>query len=152
MDTVILMVDAAPVDAHGEPPTDSEQLPTAAVVKKWTRKDLLDFTLIKDILEDPEDVTIFTHAKIDGEVFLLRDDLRFWNDTCHLPPGPSAKLADLAQRIKNMGKERSRGNAFHLGEVMLSIWALTNRLTPSQSSNGRQRRSSRVSVAPCPCG
>jgi len=107
MDTVILMVDAAPVDAHGEPPTDSEQLPTAAVVKKWTRKDLLDFTLIKDILEDPEDVTIFTHAKIDGRVFLKRgDDECYWMDRCHLPPGPSSNLADLAQRIKNMGKEK----------------------------------------------
>ena len=122
------MPDAPPVTTVGE-------LPPPSVVEQWTRKDLLDFTLIKDILEDPEDVTIFTHAKIDGRVFLLRDDLRFWNDTCHLPPGPSAKLADLAQRIKNMGKERSRGNAFHLGEVMLSIWALTNRLTPSQFSH-----------------
>jgi len=107
---------AAPVDAHGEPPpTDSEQLPTADVVKKWTRKDLLDFTLIKDILEDPEDVATFTHAFIDGQVFLLRgDDEFYWMDRCHLPPGPSSKLADLAQTIKNMGKEKSRGNAFHL--------------------------------------
>ena len=94
------MPDAPPVTTVGE-------LPPPSVVEQWTRKDLLDFTLIKDILEDPEDVTIFTHAKIDGRVFLKRgDDECYWMDRCHLPPGPSSNLADLAQRIKNMGKEK----------------------------------------------
>ena len=44
MATDIPMVDAAPVDAHGEqPPTDSKQLPLAAVVKEWTKAELLSF-------------------------------------------------------------------------------------------------------------
>jgi len=86
MDADIPMDDAALIDAHGEPPpTDSEQLPTAAVVKKWTRKDVLDFTLVKDILEDPEDVTTFTHAKINGVRFLAEGDRPdFWRVACGL--------------------------------------------------------------------
>jgi len=101
---------AAPVDAHGEPPpTDSEQLPTADVVKKWTRKDLLDFTLIKNILEDPEDVTTFTHAKIDGDKFLAEGDRPdFWRVACGMAAGPSSQLSRLVSSIKGPG------NAFHL--------------------------------------
>ena len=133
MDADIPMDDAALVDAHEEPPpTDSEQLPTADVVKKWTRKDLLDFTLIKDILEDPEDVTIFTHAKISGRAFLRDGDVRhYWSQECQLPLGPSGDLAELAQRIKNMGKEKSQGNAFHLGSVEpANTFTVQSPLTP----------------------
>ena len=115
MDTVIPMVDAAPVDAHGEPPTDSEQLPTAAAVKEWTEAELLSFKQLRDILRNDENWKTFEKAQIDGRVFLKRgDDECYWMDRCHLPPGPSSNLADLAQTIKNMGKEKSRGNAFHL--------------------------------------
>jgi len=107
MDTVILMVDAAPVDAHGEPPTDSEQLPTAATVKEWTEAELLSFKQLRDILRNDENRKTFEKAQIDGEVFLqCGEDRRFWTGECNLPLGPSAKLAGLAQRIKNMGKEK----------------------------------------------
>ena len=116
MDADIPMDDAALVEAHGEPPpTDSEQLPTADVVKKWTEAELLSFKQLRDILRNDENRKTFEKAQISGRAFLLRgDDECYWMDRCHLPPGPSAMLADLAQRIKNMGKEKSRGNAFHL--------------------------------------
>jgi len=91
-------------------------LPTPSVVEQWTQKDVLAYTPIKDILEYPEDKATFTRARKDGKAFLLAgDDRRFWTGDCHLPPGTSVRLADLTQRIKNMGKEKSRGNVFHLG-------------------------------------
>ena len=119
------MPDAPPVTTVGE-------LPPPSVVEQWTRKDLLDFTLIKDILEDPEDVTIFTHAKISGRAFLRDGDVRhYWSQECQLPLGPSGDLAELVQRIKNMGKEKSQGNAFHLGSVEpANTFTVQSPLTP----------------------
>jgi len=67
MATDIPMVPAAPVDAHGEqPPTDSEQLPTAAVVKEWTKAELVSFKQLRDILENDEIRKTFKKAPIDG--------------------------------------------------------------------------------------
>jgi len=77
---------------------------------------LFDFVLKQRILGSDEIQTTFQNAWISGKAFLMRgDDLHFWTDVCHLPAGPSVELEGLAQRIKNMGKEESRGNAFHLG-------------------------------------
>ena len=36
-------------------------------------------------------------------------------DGCQLPAGPSGQLADLSAKLNNMGKEKSRDNALHLG-------------------------------------
>jgi len=75
MATDIPMVPAAPVEAHGEQlPTDSEQLPTAAVVKEWTQAELLSFKQLRDILENDEIRKAFTKALIDGQVFVLCGD------------------------------------------------------------------------------
>jgi len=102
-------VQSPPAPWHGE-------LPTSSDVEQWTPEDVLDHPLIKDVFKDPEDGAAFAHAKIDGKAFLLRgEDRRFWTGGCHLPLGPGAKLADLAHRIKNMGKEKWPGIADHLG-------------------------------------
>ena len=107
-------VQSASVSGHGE-------LPTPSVVEQWTRKDVLDYAPIKDILGHPEDWATFTRAKIDGKEFLLRgNDQFYWMNMCQLPAVPSLKLEDLAQRIKNIGKEKRRGNTFHLASDKLT--------------------------------
>jgi len=111
MATDIPMEDAPPVTTVGtlEPPS---------VVEQWTPNDLFDYTPIKKILWNEKNRATFWNAEISGNAFLLRgDDVHFWMDVCQLPAGPSVELADLAQTIKNMGKDESRGNVFHLGSV-----------------------------------
>ena len=77
---------------------------------------MFDYSPIQNILEDDEDRETFNKAKISGSIFLERgNDEDFWFRRCQLPIGPSAALAGLAQTIKNMGKEKSPGNAFLLG-------------------------------------
>jgi len=103
------MEDAPPVTTDG-------RLQPPSVVEGWTPQELFDFVLKQRILGSDEIQTTFQNAWISGKAFLMRgDDLHFWTDVCHLPAGPSVELEGLAQRIKNMGKEESRGNAFHLG-------------------------------------
>jgi hypothetical protein len=92
-----------------------EELPTPAAVERWIEEELLSFIASRNILNDNIRAT-FRYAMVDGEAFLLcGDDRHFWMRDCHLPPGPSVKLADLAQKIKYMGKEKPGGNAFHFG-------------------------------------
>jgi len=67
-------------------------------------------------LDVAEDRATFSKAGISGWAFLRHgDDRGFWLHQCGLPIVPSGDLAELAQTIKNMGKEKSRGNALHLG-------------------------------------
>jgi hypothetical protein len=100
------------------PPATDGELQPPSVVELWTAQKLFERKAIQDILRDDTDRTTFRNARISGKAFLMRgDDLHFWTDVCHLPAGPSVELAGLAQTIKNMGKEESRGNAFHLGSV-----------------------------------
>ena len=104
MDSDIPMVDAAPVAAHGD-------LPTESVVKGWTKEELYRF-ITSQILLDSEDRMIFQRAKVNGKIFLSRGDVDdFWRQ-CQLPYGPSAELAELVEKIKDISKEESRGNTF----------------------------------------
>jgi len=76
------------------------------------------FGATQEILQNGENRTTFRDALIDGSAFLMDGDVRHcWLRECRLPLGPSGNLLRLVQSIKNMGKEESRGNAFHLGPV-----------------------------------
>jgi hypothetical protein len=98
--------------------TGGGELPRPSVVEQWGRKALFDYTQIQNILEDKKDRATFWKAGISGRAFLRDGDVRdFWLHQCGLPIGLSGDLAKLAQTIKNMGKEKSRGNAFHLGSL-----------------------------------
>jgi hypothetical protein len=105
------MEDAPPVTTDGE-------LQPPSVVEQWTPKDLFDFAPIQKILWNDKNRATFQNAEISGRAFLRDGDVRdFWLHQCGLPIGLSGDLAELAQTLKNMGKEKSRGNAFHLGSV-----------------------------------
>jgi hypothetical protein len=68
---------------------------------------------MQNILEDDEDRATFWKAGISGSAFLKGGDIRdFWLHQCGLPIGLSGELAELAQTVNNMGKGKSRGNAF----------------------------------------
>jgi hypothetical protein len=111
MATDTQMEEAPPVTTGGE-------LQPPSVVEGWTEEELFNFILARNVLRKPEYRTIFRNAEIHGKAFLRDgDDLYFWSGACHLPAGPSGDLAELVQTIKNMGKEESRGNVFHLGSV-----------------------------------
>jgi hypothetical protein len=109
MATDIEITGVAPITGDGE-------LPPPSVVEQWGRKALFDCTPIQKILEDEKDRTTFWNAGISGRAFLRDGDVRyFWLHQCGLPIGLSGDLAELAQTIKDIGKEKSRGNAIHLG-------------------------------------
>jgi len=79
----------------------------------------------ENFTEGEESVDIL-ECRDERQGFLRDGNVRhFWMRRIGLPNGVSGDLAELAQKIKNVGKERARG-------MILSIWALTNRLTPSQ--------------------
>ena len=104
MDSDIPMVDAVPDAAHGD-------LPTEAVVKGWKKEELYRF-IQSQVLLDSEDRMTFQNAEVNGKIFLKYGDIDYWSRVCHLPPGPSAELAELVRKIKGIGKGESRGNAF----------------------------------------
>ena len=110
MDADIPMDDAALVDAHGEPPpTDSEQLPTAAVVKKWTPEQLFGFAPIRKILWNEKNRTTFWNAEINGDTFLDEGDRPdFWRVACGLAAGPSSQLSRLVSSIRGLAEETVR--------------------------------------------
>jgi uncharacterized protein (DUF3820 family) len=94
-------------------PWDGELRPPS-VVERWTEEDLLSFIESRNILNDKNRAT-FQNAEISGSIFLERGNIEdFWFRRCGLPIGPSAELARFAQTIKTMGKQKSRGNVFHL--------------------------------------
>jgi hypothetical protein len=100
------------------PVTTDGGLQPPSVIEGWTAEKLFKLEGIQDILQNDKNRATFWNAEISGKTFLRRgDDLYFWTGACHLPAGPSDKLAGLVQRIKDMGKEESRGNPFHLGSV-----------------------------------
>jgi hypothetical protein len=121
MSTDVEMTGVAPITGHGELPppsvvdapiTGDGKLEPPSVVELWTAQKLLERKEIQNILQDDTDQTTFRNARISGKAFLLcGDDRHFWTGDCHLPAGPSVELADLVQTIKNMGKDKSRGNA-----------------------------------------
>jgi hypothetical protein len=101
------MEDAPPVTTDG-----AGELQPPSVVERWTEERLFRFILERNVLRRPEYQKTFRNADLSGKAFLMRGgDLHLWMDVCHLPAGPSVELADLAQTIKNMGKDKSRGNA-----------------------------------------
>jgi len=109
MVTYIEMVDAAPSTWDGN-------IPTASVVERWTKEVLFGFVQLRNILQNASNLAIFREADIDADTFLTcGDDLYFWAKACHLPAAPSYRLAELVRTINNVGKQESRGNAFHLG-------------------------------------
>jgi len=63
MDSDIPLVDAAPVAAHGD-------LPTEAVVKGWTEEELYRFIQSQKSMRDSKNRTTFQDAQLDGELFL----------------------------------------------------------------------------------
>jgi len=109
MATDVEMTGVAPIAEDGG-------LPLPSIVEEWTPEKLFDFAQIQKVLRNEKNRATFQQAEISGETFLERgNDEDFWLRRCGLPIGPSAGLAGLAQTIKNIGKEKSRGNAFHLG-------------------------------------
>jgi len=106
---------ATDVELTGVAPiTGDSELPPPSIVEQWTPEQLFGFAPIPKILWNEKNRTTFWNAEISGRAFLRDGDVRvFWLHQCGLPIGISGDLADLAQRIKNTGKEKSRGNAFH---------------------------------------
>jgi hypothetical protein len=111
-----------------------------SVVERWTEAELLSFIESRNILNDKNRAT-FSNADISGRGFLRDGDVRdFWLHQCCLPIGPSGELAELAQTIKNMGNEKSRGNAFHLGsDQPANTFAVESSQQPTQLNSLAER-------------
>jgi len=104
MDPDIPIVDAAPVAAHGKLPTESSK---GGQERSCTAS--YD-TITGDLARNGR----HSNAAVNGKVFLNHGDVGdYWSRKCHFPPGPS-RLAEFVQKIKGIGKEVSRGNAFLL--------------------------------------
>jgi hypothetical protein len=84
------------------PVTNKTPNPTVEEVKEWDKDQLLNWIqeFRPKLLTDDDDVEKFKAAKISGKIFLKKaGDAQFFEDKCHLPPGPSEELADLVSEI-----------------------------------------------------
>ena len=77
-----------------EPYSPDKPLPSADVVRRWNRVELLVYL---DPLFDKEDKDAFSKAKVSGNAFLRLDLKKI--EKIGLPLGPTEDLLDLIQRI-----------------------------------------------------
>jgi hypothetical protein len=86
---------------HNNSKQASQAKPTIEAIKEWDADELLEWLKqIRPKLFNDDQHEKFKAADIPGEVFLLKaGNVKFFQNECNLPIGPSLDLADLAREM-----------------------------------------------------